>query len=57
MNLKNKDSRQHLKAIAKAALICFSVIFFLTGCETCKGFGRDLKSIQKGDDWFREHAW
>jgi len=57
MNLKNKDSRQHLKAIAKAALICFSVIFLLTGCETCKGFGRDLKSIQKGDDWFREHAW
>ena len=35
-------------------LICFLAIIVCSGCETCKGIGKDIKNA---DDWFKEHAW
>ena len=37
-----------------AIAICIVSFIMLSGCETCKGVGRDIKDA---DQWFRDHAW
>lgn len=30
------------------------VVLALSGCETCKGFGRDIKNA---DEWMKDNLW
>ncbi|HOW35358.1 MAG TPA: hypothetical protein PL155_02955 [Candidatus Omnitrophota bacterium] len=38
-----------------------SLMLFVSGCETAKGFGRDVTNTWHGaqnlDEWVKEHLW
>ena len=39
---------------AVVLMLCLISLMFLSGCETAKGMGRDIKTA---DQWLRDHAW
>ncbi len=33
------------------------ILFVFQGCETAKGFKKDIQNLPKTDKWLQEHLW
>jgi hypothetical protein len=55
--MKDLRVRGFLMNLVGLFFICV-VVLFLSGCgETAKGFARDMGTLRKADQWFKDHYW